>query len=1312
MVTYKDPSGTDKIITAKKVANDKWAFDPANVPDGVKIKEDTGAISIPADKIQNNTQVSATAKDVDNTSDGSTVTSKDNKAPAAPEISEDAEGNVTVTLPKDKDATKLTFKYTDANGTVQTVEVIKTGNDWALPQNAPQGITIADGKITIPDANTKNGTRVSAQAEDANGNKTSERGITIKSDADRIDPIIPAKTPVADPTNLKADEQKAVKEAIEKANENKFPQGTKVEVGTDGTATITYPDGSTDTISAASLVEKVDKTELKAEVNKNNNDAIKNSDKYKNADQTKKDAYDTALDKAKTVLNDPNAKQKDVNDALQQLKEAESALDGQADKTKPTAPIVTAEDNGSVKVTPPTDAKATKVEVTYTPEGQTDTVTVKAIKEDGTWKLADGTDNAITIDSNGVITIPANKVKDNTEVKAVAKDANDNTSEETNDSKATAKAPSTTPDTTAPGAPTVKANDDGSVTVTPPTDTDLKSVTIKYTDPQGSEKTVTATKDGNTWTFNPVDAGFTIDARGDIVIPKDQVKPGTEVSATAKDANDNTSEETENSKATAKYVIKDPTTHVTVDNAKALTKENKEAVKNAVKQANTDLQNDVRIEVADDGAVTIKDNTGNIIGTIPAEKTVKQDESKLGVKAPEAVEVADTDNVSEAEQGKIKEAVKAANQDLNLSDTDITVDNQGNVTVTKGGKTGTLKPEQTVKKAGEKLADKYTPSYTEADGQAGTQTTVSAPNFKDSQNQDVAVPANTTFTLGNGAPTGASIDANGKITYTPSDADAGKDIKIPVVVKYSDGSTDNIEAKITVAGQNINKPNAPTVTANNDGSVTVTPSNDANTKTLEVTYTPTGQTNPVTLTAKKGNDGKWSLPDGALEVSIDPNTGIITIPADKVADGTQVKAIAKDSTGNHSSDETSANAQTPSTRPDTTAPQAPKVEAKDNGDVTVTPPTDADTKEVEVTYTPEGKTDPVKVTATKDPQTGKWSVPEGSDVKVDPDTGVITVPADKVKDGTEVSAVAKDEAGNASTPTDTSKAKAKTPGETKPGDNTPGSGNKKALLPTDDYQDTGIKAGDDVDTNSISAIDEDGSYVPVYVDNNGNIIVKPGKDVDGPIKVTIKTKDGEERFIFIDILGHKMGADDNGYRPGYFDGSSIIPGIRYRDHKTPTHPVTVTVPEKTETGVKVHDTLWYVFRINDFQYEVVRNGVVTKRLMDVTPVLQNGRTMLPLRYVAEALQADVKWDGKTRTATFTKDGLTASIQIDSDEIVLSNGKTVKMDSKPLNINDRILVSVTNVANVFGLTNGNTKDKADQDIEWEQKDKSATIYIRR
>ena len=300
--------------------------------------------------------------------------------------------------------------------------------------------------------------------------------------------------------------------------------------------------------------------------------------------------------------------------------------------------------------------------------------------------------------------------------------------------------------------------------------------------------------------------------------------------------------------------------------------------------------------------------------------------------------------------------------------------------------------------------------------------------------------------------------------------------------------------------------------------------------------------------------------------------------------------------------------------------------------------------------------------------------------------------------------------------------------ETPSEDDTKVTGDVKPVDPTDEKQDTGINVENKDDDTKISAKDEDGKDVPVEIDEDGKVIVTPGEDVDGPITVVIEDKDLPDGKVEVEVpvIGHEKGRDDNnngkpsdknntggndGYRPGH-GGSDVFDRLFRRHDYTPTYPVKTVVPEKTQAATPVHDTLWYVFRINDFEYEVVRNGVVTKRKMDVTPVLQNDRTMLPLRYVAEALQADVTWDAKTRTATFTKDGLTASIQIDSDEIVLSNGKTVKMDSKPLNINDRILVSVTNVANVFGLTNGNTQDKVDQDIEWEQEDKSATIYIRR
>ena len=106
----------------------------------------------------------------------------------------------------------------------------------------------------------------------------------------------------------------------------------------------------------------------------------------------------------------------------------------------------------------------------------------------------------------------------------------------------------------------------------------------------------------------------------------------------------------------------------------------------------------------------------------------------------------------------------------------------------------------------------------------------------------------------------------------------------------------------------------------------------------------------MTVTATKDPEtGKWSVPEGS-DVKVDPETGVITVPADKVKDGSDVKAKAKDEAGN-ASDEATAKAGNNPTTPDTQAPAAPTVKANDDGSVTVTPPTDADTKSVAVSYT-------------------------------------------------------------------------------------------------------------------------------------------------------------------------------------------------------------------------------------------------------------------------------------------------------------------------------------------------------------------------
>ena len=98
----------------------------------------------------------------------------------------------------------------------------------------------------------------------------------------------------------------------------------------------------------------------------------------------------------------------------------------------------------------------------------------------------------------------------------------------------------------------------------------------------------------------------------------------------------------------------------------------------------------------------------------------------------------------------------------------------------------------------EKDNSKYEPEYTAVNGTVGTPATVAAPTFKDTDGQP-ATPQNVTYELGQGAPTGAQVNADGSVTYTPVEADAGQTVNIPVVVKYSDGTTDKVNAPINVA---------------------------------------------------------------------------------------------------------------------------------------------------------------------------------------------------------------------------------------------------------------------------------------------------------------------------------------------------------------------------------------------------------------------------------------------------------------------------------------------------------------------------------
>ena len=198
-------------------------------------------------------------------------------------------------------------------------------------------------------------------------------------------------------------------------------------------------------------------------------------------------------------------------------------------------------------------------------------------------------------------------------------------------------------------------------------------------------------------------------------------------------------------------------------------------------------------------------------------------------------------------------------------------------------------------------------------------------------------------------------------------------------------------------------PAKPSVEAKDNGSVDVTPPADADTKSVEVNYTDEAGT-AKTATLTKGNDGNWT--SNNPDVAVDPLSGKATIPADKVQDGSPVKAKATDTAGN-TGEEGTANA---GNNPDTTAPAKPTVEAKMNGFVYITPPADA--KSVEVHYI-DKEGNPQTVTITKDADKGWVSSNPDNDIWLNSETGKITLPAHKVKGGSLVKASATDNKGNA-----------------------------------------------------------------------------------------------------------------------------------------------------------------------------------------------------------------------------------------------------------------------------------------------------------
>lgn len=86
---------------------------------------------------------------------------------------------------------------------------------------------------------------------------------------------------------------------------------------------------------------------------------------------------------------------------------------------------------------------------------------------------------------------------------------------------------------------------------------------------------------------------------------------------------------------------------------------------------------------------------------------------------------------------------------------------------------------------------------------------------------------------------------------------------------------------------------------------------------------------------------------------------------------------------------------------------------------------------------------------------------------------------------------------------------------------------------------------------------------------------------------------------------------------------------------------------------------------------------------DQPPVIVNDRTMVPMRAIFEALGAEVDWNEETRTATGSKCGIYIDFQID-EPYMLKNTINIELDAPATLINGRTMLPVRAVAESFGV----------------------------
>lgn len=126
--------------------------------------------------------------------------------------------------------------------------------------------------------------------------------------------------------------------------------------------------------------------------------------------------------------------------------------------------------------------------------------------------------------------------------------------------------------------------------------------------------------------------------------------------------------------------------------------------------------------------------------------------------------------------------------------------------------------------------------------------------------------------------------------------------------------------------------------------------------------------------------------------------------------------------------------------------------------------------------------------------------------------------------------------------------------------------------------------------------------------------------------------------------------------------------------------ITIKVGNKTSTTT-IYDSSSKIIEMTIGKKDYSINS--EKKKMDTVPFVQDSRTLVPVRFVAEAIGAQVEWDAENQIVKITNNDSVMTLKVGENNYSL-NDKTSEMDTKSIIKDSRTFIPIRFVAEALGL----------------------------